>query len=105
MGPSPMMAAAGTRLSGCPRSAGAVACIALEGSTHLIGGAIGLRRTAGSIDWHVVYDPQADAYTRRQPMPVGRDHTSMVHHMNGVVQLDRRPPWIPSYQAEPPPHV
>ncbi len=54
-----------------------MACIALDGRIHLIGGAIGSdwRR---SIDWHLVYDPQSDRYERRQPLPVARDHLGIV---------------------------
>lgn len=60
-----------------PEACGAMACIALNGRIHLVGGAIGSdwRR---SIDWHLVYDPQADRYERRQPMPVARDHAGIV---------------------------
>jgi hypothetical protein len=65
-----------TRIRRLPEACGAMACIALGDRVHLIGGAIGSdwRR---SIDWHLVYDPQADRYDRRQPMPVGRDHTGI----------------------------
>ncbi len=68
-----------------PEACGAIACIALEGKIHMIGGAIGSENRR-SIDWHVVYDPQSDSYTRRQPMPVGRDHTGIIS-VNGVIHL------------------
>ena len=60
-----------------------MACIALAGRIHIIGGAIGseMRR---SIDWHLVYDPQADRYERRQPMPVARDHTGIIVVGNNI---------------------
>lgn len=66
-----------TRIRRLPEACGAMACIALGNAIHIIGGAIGSdwRR---SIDWHLVYDPQADRYDRRQPMPLGRDHTGIV---------------------------
>lgn len=66
-----------TAIRRLPEACGAIACIALNGRIHLIGGAIGSdwRR---SIDWHLVYDPQTDRYERRQPLPVGRDHTGIV---------------------------
>jgi N-acetylneuraminic acid mutarotase len=60
-----------------PEACGAMACIALEGKIHIIGGAIGSDNRR-SIDWHLVYDPQTDRYSRRQPMPVGRDHAGIV---------------------------
>jgi len=65
------------RIRRLPEACGAMACIALGDRLHIIGGAIGSdwRR---SIDWHIVYDPQADRYSRRQPMPVARDHTGIV---------------------------
>jgi len=66
-----------SRLRRLPEAFGAMSCIALGGRIHLVGGAIGSdwRR---SIDWHLVYDPQADRYERRQPMPVARDHAGIV---------------------------
>lgn len=65
------------RIRRLPEACGAMACIALGDRIHIVGGAIGSdwRR---SIDWHLVYDPQADRYDRRQPMPLGRDHTGIV---------------------------
>lgn len=60
-----------------PEACGAMACIALGEEIHIIGGAIGSDNRR-SIDWHLVYDPRSDRYRRRQPMPVGRDHTGIV---------------------------
>jgi N-acetylneuraminic acid mutarotase len=69
-----------------PEASGAIACVALGDMIHLIGGAIGSDNRR-SVDWHVVYDPRADAYTRRQPMPApARDHTGVVV-ANGTIHL------------------
>jgi N-acetylneuraminic acid mutarotase len=68
-----------------PEASGAIACCALGGMIHLIGGAIGSDNRR-SIDWHLVYDPASDRYTRRQPMPLGRDHTGVVA-VNGLIHL------------------
>ncbi len=68
-----------------PEACGAIACCAVGGLVHLIGGAIGSDNRR-SIDWHLVYDPSADRYTRRQPMPLGRDHTGVVA-VNGLIHL------------------
>jgi hypothetical protein len=68
-----------------PEACGAIACCALGGVIHLLGGAIGSDHRR-SIDWHVVYDPSSDRYTRRQPMPLGRDHTGVVA-ASGVIHL------------------
>lgn len=67
-----------------PRAAGSIACVALGGLVHLIGGAIGdTFDTKKSIDWHLVYDPKEDRYSDRAPLPLGRDHT-------GVAVVDGR---------------
>ena len=68
-----------------PEASGAIACIANGDVIHLIGGAIGSDNRR-SIDWHLVYDPKADKYTRRQPMPLGRDHCGIVV-VNGKVHI------------------
>jgi N-acetylneuraminic acid mutarotase len=68
-----------------PEACGAISCIALGDNIHLIGGAIGSDNRR-SIDWHVVYDTKADRYARRQPMPVGRDHTGIVA-VNGLIHI------------------
>ncbi len=73
-----------------PEACGAMACIALDGMIHIVGGAIGSDNRR-SIDWHLVYDPKADRYARRQPMPLGRDHAGIaavggrVHVIGGRV--------------------
>ncbi len=68
-----------------PEACGAMACVSLGGVIHLVGGAIGSDNRR-SIDWHLAYDPQKDSYSRRQPMPVGRDHTGVVA-VNGKVHI------------------
>jgi N-acetylneuraminic acid mutarotase len=60
-----------------PEACGAMACIALGDRIHIIGGAIGSDNRR-SVDWHLVYDPREDRYSRRQPMPLGRDHAGIV---------------------------
>lgn len=60
-----------------PEACGAIACVAVGEVIHLVGGAIGSDNRR-SIDWHLVYDPRTDRYARRQPMPLGRDHTGIV---------------------------
>jgi N-acetylneuraminic acid mutarotase len=68
-----------------PEACGAIACVALGDEIHLIGGAIGTDNRR-SIDWHLVYNPAEDRYSRRKPMPLGRDHTGVVA-VNGVIHL------------------
>lgn len=68
-----------------PEACGAIACIALGDVIHLVGGAIGSDNRR-SIDWHLVYDPRTDTYARRQPMPLGRDHTGIVA-VNGLIHI------------------
>ena len=66
-----------------------MACIALGDGVHIIGGAIGSDNWR-SIDWHLVYDPRTDRYSRRQPMPLGRDHAGIVV-VGGVIPPDDVP--------------
>jgi N-acetylneuraminic acid mutarotase len=68
-----------------PEACGAMACIANGDVIHIIGGAIGSDNRR-SIDWHLVYDVKSDSYTRRQPMPVARDHCGVVA-VNGLVHV------------------
>lgn len=75
-----------------PQPCGAIACVALDGKIHGIGGAIGdTLPTKKSVDWHLVYDPQADRWDTRAPMPTGRDHTGalvvghLIHMIGGRV--------------------
>lgn len=62
-----------------PQACGSVACVNLDGRLHAIGGAVGdTFDTKRSVDWHLVYDPQADRWTRAAPLPTGRDHVGAV---------------------------
>lgn len=59
-----------------PRRCGAVALVAYRGRLHAVGGAIGdTTDTKKSVDWHLAYDPRADRWDARAPLPTGRDHT------------------------------
>jgi Kelch motif len=71
------------QLKRLPEACGAISCIALGDNIHLIGGAIGSDNRR-SIDWHLVYDPKKDSYSRRQPLPLGRDHTGIVVANNRI---------------------
>lgn len=75
-----------------PRACGAVACVGLGGTLYGIGGAIGdTFPTKKSVDWHLMYDPKADKWEARAPMPTGRDHTgtlavgNLIHVIGGRV--------------------
>ena len=75
-----------------PRPCGAVACVALGGLVHGVGGAVGdTFPTKKSVDWHLVYDPRADRWDTRAPLPTGRDHTgtlavgALLHVVGGRV--------------------
>ena len=70
-----------------PRPFAAIACVALGGVLHAIGGAIGdTFETKKSVDWHLVYDPRADTWSTRAPMPLGRDHTGTLA-VNGLIHV------------------
>jgi N-acetylneuraminic acid mutarotase len=84
--------AAWRRIAPLPRACGAIACVALGGRVHAIGGAVGdTFPTKKSVDWHLVYDPKADKWEGRAPMPLGRDHTgtlaagNLIHLIGGRV--------------------
>lgn len=75
-----------------PRPVGSAAVVGLGGRLHVIGGAIGdTFDTKRSIDWHLTYDPKADRWETRAPMPTARDHTgtlvigSLIHVIGGRV--------------------
>lgn len=75
-----------------PTACGSVACVALGGILHGIGGAVGDTSAAKkSVDWHFAYDPTADRWERRAPMPTGRDHVgalavgNLIHVIGGRV--------------------
>jgi N-acetylneuraminic acid mutarotase len=68
-----------TAIAPLPEAAGAISCVALEGMLHAIGGAVGnSSETRVSIDRHLVYDPRADRWGERRPLPLGRDHMGAV---------------------------
>ena len=80
------------RIAPLPAACGSVACVALSGLIHGIGGAVGdTFPTKKSVDWHVVYDPRADRWERRAPLPTGRDHVgalavgTLIHVVGGRV--------------------
>lgn len=80
------------RIAPLPQPCGSVACVGLDGRLHGIGGAVGdTFDTKRSVDWHVVYDPQGDRWTRAAPLPTARDHVgavvanALVHVIGGRV--------------------
>ena len=80
------------QIASLPRACGAVACVGLGGKLHAIGGAIGdTGPSKKSVDWHLSYDPRADRWEPRAPLPTGRDHTgtlvvdSLIHVVGGRV--------------------
>ncbi len=65
-----------SKIAPLPRAFAAIGCAVLGGHLHAIGGAIGdTFADKKSVDWHYAYDPKADAWSTRQPMPTARDHT------------------------------
>src|SRR6201999_2397028 len=71
---------------------GSVACVAFGGLMHGIGGAIGdTFDTKKSVDWHYAYEPKADRWTARAPLPTARDHVGalpvgkVIHVIGGRV--------------------
>jgi N-acetylneuraminic acid mutarotase len=75
-----------------PRACGAIACVSLGDKVHAVGGAIGdTSEQKKSVDWHLAYDPKADRWEQRAPMPTGRDHTGtlvaggVIHVVGGRV--------------------
>lgn len=81
-----------SKIASLPKACGAIACVGLAGKLHAIGGAVGDSSAAKkSVDWHLVYDPAADRWDRREPMPTGRDHTGtlavgdLIHIIGGRV--------------------
>jgi N-acetylneuraminic acid mutarotase len=81
-----------SKIAALPKPCGAIACVALDGRLHAIGGAVGDTSPAKkSVDWHLVYDPRADRWESRAPLPTGRDHTGtltvgkLIHVIGGRV--------------------
>ena len=62
------------------RPRGAAAAVVLDGQLHLIGGASEPASERASVGWHEVYDPQADGWSQRKPLPGARDHVGCVAH-------------------------
>lgn len=64
------------KIAPLPRACAAIGCAAIDGLVHAIGGAYGeTTPEKKSVDWHYVYDPKADKWSERRPLPTGRDHT------------------------------
>jgi N-acetylneuraminic acid mutarotase len=85
-------AARWSKIASLPNACGAIACVGLGGRLHAIGGATGdTSPTKKSVDWHLVYEPAADRWESRAPMPTGRDHTgtlalgNLIHVIGGRV--------------------
>jgi len=81
-----------TEIAPLPAPVGSAAVVGLDGRLHVIGGAIGDSfDTKKSIDWHRTYDPKADRWDSRNPMPTARDHTGtlaigpLIHVIGGRV--------------------
>jgi N-acetylneuraminic acid mutarotase len=73
-----------TTVAPMPRPRGAAAAVALGGMLHLIGGASAPTDERASVGWHEVYDPQADRWSRRKPLPGARDHVGCVADQNRI---------------------
>lgn len=81
-----------TEIAPLPRPVGSAAVVGIDGRLHVIGGAIGDSfDTKKSIDWHLTYEPKADRWDNRTPMPTARDHTGtlvvgkLIHVIGGRV--------------------
>ncbi|WP_159994646.1 kelch repeat-containing protein [Roseomonas sp. 18066] len=73
-----------TAIAPLPRARGAAAIAVLGGQVHLIGGATDPAGERASIAWHEVYDPQADRWAQRRPLPGARDHAGVVAFGGGI---------------------
>jgi len=73
-----------TAIAPLPRPRGAAAAVMLDGSLHLIGGASEPAAERASVSWHEVYDPKADRWSSRKPLPGARDHVGCVSHGNQI---------------------
>jgi N-acetylneuraminic acid mutarotase len=58
--------------------------VALGGRIHHIGGASNPERERASVGWHEVYDPQADRWELRKPLPGARDHAGVAVFGNRI---------------------
>lgn len=75
-----------TAIAPLSRPRGAAAVAALNGRIHIIGGAADPSAERASIGWHEVYDPQADRWELRKPLPGARDHAGVLAH-RGVIHI------------------
>ncbi|MGL4285988.1 MAG: Kelch repeat-containing protein [Phreatobacter sp.] len=76
-----------SRIRPLPEACGAMACVTIGDRLHAIGGAIGNSfDNRKSIDWHLVYDPKDDSWTRRAPLFLARDHTGTLV-VNGLIHV------------------
>lgn len=70
-----------------PQASGSVACVAQNGVLHGIGGAVGdTFATKRSINTHWAYDPKADRWEPRAPLPTARDHVAALPH-EGLIHV------------------
>jgi N-acetylneuraminic acid mutarotase len=69
-----------TAIAPLPRPRGAAAAVVQDGLLHLIGGASEPAAERASVSWHEVYDPEADRWSTRKPLPGARDHVGCVAH-------------------------
>ncbi len=81
-----------TEFAPLPRPVGSAAVVGVGGLLHVIGGAVGDSfDTKRSVDWHLAYDPAADKWDSRTPLPTARDHTGtllvggLIHVIGGRV--------------------
>jgi N-acetylneuraminic acid mutarotase len=79
-------------IASLPRACGAIALVAHANLLHAVGGAIGdTFETKKSVDWHLAYEPKADRWSERAPLPTPRDHTGtlsvgdLIHVVGGRV--------------------
>jgi N-acetylneuraminic acid mutarotase len=75
-----------TAIAPLPRPRGAAAAVVLDGALHLIGGASEPAAERASVGWHELYDPKADSWSARKPLPGARDHVGCVSH-NGLIHV------------------
>ncbi|MGF7174688.1 Kelch repeat-containing protein [Azospirillum doebereinerae] len=73
-----------TVIAPLPRQRGAAAAVVLNGALHLIGGASEPASERASVGWHEVYDPAADRWSARKPLPGARDHVGCVAHDGSI---------------------
>lgn len=72
------------------RERGAASAVVLDGKVHLIGGAALPTNERASVGWHEVYDPQADSWQQRKPLPAARDHAGAVAYRGQIYVIGGR---------------